>query len=178
MLETDESIRERVSIFITLLLFIIRSIIVSSQYYRNESQPGMPGSDKAGPATETMPEFAARCLAWYERSIQGYMISAVKKGDVVEEPRNILVVSHGGCVLTLFTELQAKGAVTCREGVKIGYCLNTGVSVIEYTDIPSGGEIPLVGTVVQYSDIEHLTRNNLSSLEVNADVLGAEWFRP
>ena len=108
------------------------------------------------------------------------MISTVKEGDVVEEPRNILVVSHGGCVLTLSTELQARGAVTCREGVKIEYCLNTvtGVSVIEYTDVPSGGEIPLVGTVVQYSDIEHLTRNNLSSLEVNADVLGAEWFRP
>ena len=106
------------------------------------------------------------------------MISTVKEGVPVEQPHNILVVSHGGWVLTLLTALQAKGAVTCREGVEIGYCLNTGVSIVEYTDIPSGGERPLIGTLVQYSGVEHLARKDLTPLEVNADVLGDAWWQP
>lgn len=105
------------------------------------------------------------------------MVSKVE-GVPVEQPRNILVVSHGGWVLTLLMALQAKGAVTCCEGVRIGYCLNTGVSIIDYTDIPSGGERPLVGTLVQYSGVDHLTRGKLTPLEVNADVLGDAWWRP
>ena len=147
------------------------------QYYQDESHSDSPGSNKPVPSTETMPEFAARCLAWYTRSVENHVISTVK-GVPAEQPRNILVVSHGGWVLTLLTALQAKGAVTCREGVKIGYCLNTGVSIIEYTDIPSRGERPLVGTLVQYSGLDHLTREELTPLEVNADVLGDAWWRP
>lgn len=125
-----------------------------------------------------MPEFAARCLAWYTRSIENYMISTVKEGVSMEQPQNILVVSHGGWILTLLTALQANGAVTCREGVEIGFCLNTGVSIVEYTDIPSEGERPLVGTLVQYSGVEHLIHHNLTPLEVNADVLGDAWWQP
>jgi len=159
VLEKEESIRER--------------------YYQDKSQGEMPGTDKSAPSTETMPEFSARCLAWYTRSIENYMISTVKEGVPMDlQPHNILVVSHGGCVLTLLTALQAKGAVTCREGVEIGYCLNTGVSVVEYTDIPSGEERPLVGTLVQYSGVEHLARKNLTPLEINADILGDAWWQP
>lgn len=125
-----------------------------------------------------MPEFAARCLALYTSSVENYMISTVKEGVPFEQPHNILVVSHGGWILTLLTALRANGAVTCHEGVEIGYCLNTGVSIIEYTDIPSGGERPLVGTLVQYSGVEHLIHQNLIPLEVNADVLGDAWWQP
>lgn len=154
------------------------SMSLPSQDYREASQDDILGSDKPTPSAETMSEFAARCLAWYTRSVEKYMLSTVREGGSGEEPRHILVVSHGGCVLTLLTALRDKGAVICREGVEIGYCLNTGVSIVEYTDVPSGGEKPLVGTLVQYSSVEHLTRNNLTPLEVNASVLGDAWWQP
>ena len=106
------------------------------------------------------------------------MISTVKEGVPAEQPHNILVVSHGGWILTLLTALEANGTVICREGVEIGYCLNTGVSIVEYNDIPSGGERSLVGTLAQYSGVEHLIHESLTPLEVNEDVLGDAWRRP
>jgi len=153
VLEKDESIRER--------------------YYQDDG--GNPGSV---PLAETMSEFSARCLAWYTISVEKYMISMAKEAPFMDRPRSILVVSHGGWVLTLLTALEANGSVVCRKGVEIGYCLNTGVSIIEYTDVPSGGERPLVGTLLQYSGVEHLTNGNLIPLEVNKDVLGDAWWRP
>ncbi|KAF8559716.1 phosphoglycerate mutase-like protein [Imleria badia] len=151
VLELDESIRER---------------------YMGELQGEIGPSKKPAPSYETTPNLVARCLAWYLRSIVNYMTSALETGlPVSEEPHNILVVSHGGWIATLLLALRTNGLVTCREGVQIGHCLNTSVSIIEYTGIRNGRDEALVGTLVQYSGVEHLMHADLHLQEVNVDVL-------
>lgn len=100
-----------------------------------------------------------------------YMTSMPEAGRPLEQPYNILVVSHGGWITTLLSALQARRLVKCRKGVKIGRCLNTGVSIIEYLGVPTRRDGVLVGTLVQYSGIEHLIHEDLHLQEVNADVL-------
>ncbi|KAG8217655.1 hypothetical protein J3R82DRAFT_5808 [Butyriboletus roseoflavus] len=118
---------------------------------------------------ETIPNFTARCLVWYSRSIVEYMTSVLEAGTPAEQPHNILVVSHGAWIAVLLSALEAHGVVACREGVEIGHCLNTGVSIIEYAVVPIGRDQALMGTLVQYSGIEHLLREDLHLQEINAD---------
>ncbi|KAH0830707.1 hypothetical protein J3R83DRAFT_2185 [Lanmaoa asiatica] len=98
------------------------------------------------------------------------MTSRLEAGPL-EQPLNILVVSHGAWIAVLLSALQARGLMTCRDGVKIGHCSNTGVSIIEYTAIPIGKDEALTGTLVQYSGVEHLINEDLHLQQVNADVL-------
>jgi len=100
-----------------------------------------------------------------------YMTSTPEAGLPLERPYNILVVSHGGWIGTLISALQANRLVKCRRGVKIGRCLNTGVSIIEYSGVPTRRDGVLVGTLVQYSGAEHLIHEDLHLQEANADVL-------
>ena len=103
-----------------------------------------------------------------------YMVSTLETGlpmSESEEPHNMLVVSHGGWIAALFSVLRAKGLVTCRKGVEIGRCLNTSVSIIEYEARPNGRDEALVGTLVQYSGVEHLVHADLHLQEENVDVL-------
>lgn len=136
-----------------------------------ELQGELSRSKKPAPSVETTVDFAARCLAWYLRSIVDYMISTLEAGLPMKQPHNILVVSHGAWIGVLLSALQENGLVTYGEGVEIGHCLNTGVSIIEYTKVPTGKANALVGILVQYSDVVHLTREDLRLQEVNADVL-------
>ncbi|KAI9571400.1 phosphoglycerate mutase-like protein [Boletus coccyginus] len=149
-LQLDESIRER---------------------YMGELQGEVAPSHKPAPSLETTPNFVARCLAWYSGSMMNYMTSMPEAGLPLEQPYNILVVSHGGWIMTLLSALQASGLVKCRRGVKIGRCLNTGVSIIEYLGVPTRRDGVLVGTLIQYSGIKHLIHEDLHLQEVNADVL-------
>lgn len=119
---------------------------------------------------ETRPDFTARCLAWYSKSIVEYMVSTLEAGIPTRQPHNILVVSHGAWIAVLLSALLAHRVVTCREGVGIGHCLNTGVSIIEYRTVPIGEDEALMGTLVQYSGVEHLVREDLHLQEVNADI--------
>ncbi|KAG9318623.1 histidine phosphatase superfamily [Chiua virens] len=93
-----------------------------------------------------------------------------RTGGVMQHPRNILIVSHGAWISVLLSALRANGLVTCRRGVEIGNCLNTGVSIVEYSRLSSGGDGALVGTLVQFSGAEHLIRQDLHIQTVNADV--------
>lgn len=136
-----------------------------------ELQGEFSRSKKPAPSVETGVNFGARCLAWYLRTIVDYMISAIEAGHSMEEPRNILVVSHGAWIAVLLSALRAHGLLTCAEGVEIGNYLNTGVSIIEYSEVLSGRRDALVGTLIQYSDIEHLIREDMRLQEVNADIL-------
>lgn len=99
------------------------------------------------------------------------MVSSLATGLHVEQTHNILIVSHGAWIATLLSALRANRVLTCREGVEIGHCLNTGVSIIEYAEIPTRKDPVFMGTLVQYSDVRHVLYRNLHSLEINADVL-------
>jgi len=136
-----------------------------------ELQGEFSRSSKPAPSAETTPNFAARGLAWYSRSIVNYMTRTLKAGLPAEQPHNILVVSHGAWIAVLLSALRANGVVTCRRGVEIGHCLNTGVSIIEYTGVPTRRDGILVGTLVQYSGVEHLIHERMHLQEINADVM-------
>ena len=136
-----------------------------------ELQGELSRSKKPAPSVETTPSFAARCLAWYLRSIVDHMISVLEAGHPIEQPHNILVVSHGAWIAVLLSALQANGLLNYGEGVEVGHYLNTGVSIVEYTEILTGRQNALVGRLVQYSDVEHLIREDMRLQEVNADVL-------
>ncbi|KAF9227768.1 phosphoglycerate mutase-like protein [Gyrodon lividus] len=140
-----------------------------------ELQGEITPSKKPAPSLETTPALIARCQAWYTRSIVHYMTSRIKQGLPLGEPQNILVVSHGGWITTLLTTLVANDVVTCGKGAVIGHCVNTGVSIVEYT---VGENRSLVGDLVQYSDIEHLRDEDLRHQEVNVDELVDQGKKP
>lgn len=130
-------------------------------------------SNKPAPSMETISSFASRCLVWYSKSIVEYLTSTLEAGIPIQQPLNILVVSHGSWIAVLLSALLAHGVVTCRDGVETGHCLNTGVSIIEYRAVPAiGRDIALMGTLVQYSGVEHLIREDLHLQKVNADIRG------
>ncbi|KAF8136511.1 phosphoglycerate mutase-like protein [Boletus edulis] len=149
-LELDGSIRER---------------------YMGELQGVVGPSNRPAPSLERTPNLVARALVWYSRSIINYMISMLATGPPMEQPHNILIVSHGGWIITLLSALQANGLLAFREDVKTGQYLNTGVSIIEYTGIRTGRDM---GLLVQYSSIDHLEHKDLHRQEANADVLQLE----
>jgi probable phosphoglycerate mutase len=126
-------------------------------------------SNKPAPSLETTPNFAARCLAWYARSIVNYMMSTLQAGLPTEQPHNILIVSHGAWIAVVLSALRTHRMVVCPRGVEIGGCLNTGVSIVEYVGVRDG--VWPIGTLVQYSGVEHLMHERLHRQEVNADVL-------
>jgi probable phosphoglycerate mutase len=143
-----------------------------------ELQGEIGPSKKSAPSLETTPALIARCQTWYTRSIMHYMLSRIKQGLPKEEPQNILVVSHGGWITTLLSTLVTMQVVMCGKGVQFGRCLNTGVSIVEYTGETAGRNGFLMGTLVQYSNIEHLKDKDLRYQEVNADELVDQGSKP
>ena len=75
---------------------------------------------------------------------------------------NILVVSHGGLICTLVVGLLGNQKVRCAEGVVVGRCMNTAISVVEMHE---NGK----GILVSFGDTTHLEGK---LVEVNVDVLG------
>lgn len=98
-----------------------------------------------------------------------YMMSTLQADPPTEQPHNILVVSHGAWIAVLLSALRGHKLVNCRSGVEIGGCQNTGVSIVEYAEVRDG--VWPVGTLVQYSGVEHLVHERLHVQEANADVL-------
>ncbi|KAI9065381.1 phosphoglycerate mutase-like protein [Trametes sanguinea] len=76
------------------------------------------------------------------------------------EPVHILVVSHGGLIGTLVTNLVGSRKVAVAEGVEIGRCFNASISVV---DVEESGK----GVLVSYADTTHLS---MEVLQENADV--------
>jgi broad specificity phosphatase PhoE len=74
----------------------------------------------------------------------------------------VLVVSHGAWIRLLVQGLLDHKAIRAERGVKVGRCLNAGVSVVE---IPrEGGR----GKLLQYGNIAHL-QGEVDVVESNAD---------
>jgi probable phosphoglycerate mutase len=91
---------------------------------------------------ETMVAFNMRAVSWWNDNILGSI-------DALEEPRNILVTTHGGFIVTLVKGLIGCKKARCGEGVVIWKCLNTSVSVLEVLE-------DRTAVVVQYGDVTHL----------------------
>ncbi|KAI6127735.1 phosphoglycerate mutase-like protein [Pisolithus thermaeus] len=136
-----------------------------------EGEPG--NSMKPAPSKETTEALMRRWQSWYSRSIIGYMLSKIKNGipgdGIGGGPECILVVSHGGLISNMVRVLVASSAVLPARGVVVQRCLNTGVSIIDYSESIQGRNmgIHLKGTLTKYSDVTHLTRTNV--VEENVD---------
>ncbi|KAI6005814.1 phosphoglycerate mutase-like protein [Pisolithus albus] len=135
-----------------------------------EGEPG--NSKKPAPSKETTEALMRRWQSWYSRSIVRYMLSKVKRGTAgggIGGSECILVVSHGALISHMVRVLVASGAVLPARGVVVGHCLNTGVSIIDYSESVQGRSrgIYLKGTLAKYSDVTHLLRTNV--VEENVD---------
>ena len=92
---------------------------------------------------ETAVAFNLRAVSWWNANILESMINGV------EEPRNILVTTHGGFIMALVRGLIGCKKARCGKGVVIWKCLNTSVSVLEVLEDKTA-------VVVQYGDVSHL----------------------
>ena len=101
---------------------------------------------------ETAVAFNLRALSWWNDNILKFLGSI----DSLEEPRNILVTTHGGFIVTLVKGLIGCKKARCGEGVVIWKCLNTSVSVLEVLE-------DRTAVVVQYGDVTHLQHSDISS---------------
>ena len=86
-------------------------------------------------------------------------------------PYHVLVVTHGGIIKTMVTELVSSGKATVADDtIVFGFrkCLNGSVTLI---DIETTG----AAKVVKYADIEHLDREHLAQrvVEINVDEMVA-----
>ncbi|KAG2049601.1 phosphoglycerate mutase-like protein [Suillus hirtellus] len=120
---------------------------------------------------ETDEAFAHRCIAWYNRVIIPYI--SVTKPDVSEDRcRNMLVLSHGAFIATLFRIMIYSNYVTCPAELKLGSLPtlgNTSISVVEYRIVSRGKRREVEADILKYGDISHL--RGLHVIEENADVV-------
>jgi len=98
-----------------------------------------------------------RAVGWWDSAIVGYAAS-LRAGER-EGPAHVLAVSHGAFIVTLVTNLISSGKVRCAEGVRVGRCWNTSISVVELDEHG-------VGTLVTFGDTTHL---KVDLVEVNVD---------
>lgn len=91
-----------------------------------------------------------RAVSWWNHNILGSTIN----GENLTEPRNILVTTHGGFIVTLVKGLIGSKKARCGEGVIIWKCLNTSVSILEVLE-------DRTAVVVQYGDVTHLADTRL-----------------
>ncbi|KAG1792174.1 phosphoglycerate mutase-like protein [Suillus plorans] len=120
---------------------------------------------------ETDEAFVQRCIAWYNRVIIPYI--SVTKPDVSEgRCRNIIVLSHGAFIATLFRIMIYSNHATCPAELKLGSLPtlgNTSISVVEYRIVSRGKRREVEADILKYGDISHL--RGLHVMEENADVV-------
>lgn len=111
-----------------------------------------------------------RAKGWWRNTVLSYAASLSDPSAAQRsEPPSALAVSHGGFISTLMRGLTSDGSMECAEGVQVGHCPNTSVSIVEIRR--SGGEEGvngLKGRLVQYGDIRHL-EGGVGVVEGNAD---------
>ncbi|KAK7038159.1 phosphoglycerate mutase-like protein [Favolaschia claudopus] len=104
--------------------------------------------------------FSARAVQWWKKAILQRTRALPRRETVY----NVLVTSHGGWIMTLLRTLVYSGKARCAEGVELGACLNTSVSIIE---VELGDEVPMI---VQFGDVGHLSVEQGSEVvKKNAD---------
>lgn len=108
---------------------------------------------------ETVGEFTKRVIEWWN----GFILessSLLPKAD--STPHEAIVVAHGGVIKTLLRNLLKQHRLSCAEGVNIGKCGNTSISIVEVGE-DERGVLTLCG------DTSHLAE---SSMEDNPDEIG------
>ncbi|EIN07146.1 phosphoglycerate mutase-like protein [Punctularia strigosozonata HHB-11173 SS5] len=122
-------------------------------------------------SAESSLDFASRATKWWKETIERYIQSSTAHhGNVTADPasgesaelptENVLVVSHGGFIGVLLRNLIGSHKVKCKDGVHLGPCLNTSVTIIEMTHE--------TGSVIQYGDVSHLVAE---AVAINVDEL-------
>lgn len=161
-LEKQEELRERVrppELPLSCLLIDLQQI----SHYDNQHLGDWQGHAVAERTTipanaEQASDFAARAITWWDEIIVPYATHPLPEDRT--DPWNILVVSHGGFIGTIVTNLIGRGRMRCADGVIIGRCWNGSLTEIELGEDEKA-------TVVRYADISHLTEG---AVEENADV--------
>jgi len=108
---------------------------------------------------ESVGEFTKRVNKWWD----GFILEAsllLSKADGT--PHEAIVVAHGGVIKTLLRSLLIQRRLSCAEGVNMGKCGNTSVSIIE---VGADGR----GVLTLCGDTSHLAE---CSSEDNPDEIG------
>jgi len=130
----------------------------------------LSGRGSTAPANaESLSEFSVRSARWWSDVITAYVDSLTSaaretesRKDSIPQPACVLVVSHGGYISRLISNLVQSGKVRCAQGVVVnGKCWNASISVI---DVYGDGQ----GVLVSYSDTTHL---KVDLVQTNADVI-------
>lgn len=95
---------------------------------------------------ETEREFVKRVKQWWDGFISEF---AAQQPNADGKPREAIVVSHGGVIKTLLRHLIQKRRLSCANGVSLGKCGNTSVSIVEMGADGSG-------VLALYGDASHL----------------------
>ncbi|KAH9852685.1 phosphoglycerate mutase-like protein [Lenzites betulinus] len=120
------------------------------------------------PNLEPLADLAARATKWWNETV-GRVVQrkaaelASLQGSVAHdafEPAHVLMVSHGGLIGTLVTNLVGSRRVRAAEGVVVGRCFNASISVVE---VEEDGR----GVLLSYADTTHL---DVDLVQENADV--------
>ncbi|KAI0822745.1 histidine phosphatase superfamily [Trametes gibbosa] len=122
------------------------------------------------PNLEPLADLAARAAKWWNETVgrlvqrKAVELAAGQCGTAEFEPAHVLVVSHGGLIGTLVTNLVGSRRVRAAEGVVVGRCFNASISVVE---LDEDGR----GMLVSYADTTHLDVDlDVELVQENADV--------
>ncbi|OAX39493.1 phosphoglycerate mutase-like protein [Rhizopogon vinicolor AM-OR11-026] len=119
---------------------------------------------------ETGEALFQRCITWYDRVIATYISSIAVPAITEDRCRNILVLSHGAFLSTLFRAMISSNYISCPTEWKARHPRlgNTSISIVEYRAVPRGKHREVDAVILQYGDISHL--HGLRVMEENADV--------
>jgi len=94
-----------------------------------------------------------RAVTWWDET--------VARSETGTTASCVLIVSHGAWIRLLVEGLLERKAVRTVQGVTVGRCLNTGVSIVEIPRERGRGQL------VQFGNVRHLWEAEV--LESNAD---------
>lgn len=121
---------------------------------------------KEDPTAETTSAFAKRTVDWWNREVVDWCRPRAE--SVMKDytgPKDIVVMTHGGFILTLAQALLGSRKVTLDDVVVVGPYSNTSVAEI---DMLASGK----GIIRSFGRIEHL-EDQTDALGSNADVDGS-----
>ena len=77
---------------------------------------------------ETVGDFTKRVIKWWD----GFILESSSLSPKADgTPHEVVVVAHGGVIKTLLRNLLKQRRLSCAEGVNLGKCGNTSVSIVE-----------------------------------------------
>lgn len=127
---------------------------------------GVAKALKEDPPAETPSAFAKRTVDWWNREIADWCRSRAEFAVTdYTGPKDIVVTTHGGFVMTLVQALLGSRKVRLDDGVRVGRCYNTSVTEI---DVLANGR----GVIRSFGRIDHLKDGQSDALGSNADVDG------